>query len=174
MPLKNIIQKSLRNKTLVNGSLFSLFSFFGQGVSFVLLILLANYILPTEYGKLSLFSTVITVVGFIMALSTRGYPSVTFFKKSEEDFKRDLTAVLIISLITFFILAIPILFWGDRLGEILKLSSQLLWFILIISVFNFVFLLQQDYLRIKEKVLSYGLYNCGYALANFALSLLLF
>ena len=94
--LSNICHKAIHNKTLVNGSLFSLFSFFRQGTSFLLLIILANYIQPKEYGRLSLFTTVVTFVGFIMAFSTRGYPSVTYFKKNTEGFKKDFSATIIL------------------------------------------------------------------------------
>ena len=44
----------LGNKLLLKGALFSFFSFFNQGASFLLLIILANYIAPSDYGTLSL------------------------------------------------------------------------------------------------------------------------
>lgn len=165
--------RAIHNKTIVNGSLFSLFSFFGQGVGFMLLILLANYIRPAEYGQLSLFTTVVTFVGFIMAFSTRGYPSVTFFKKDVEGFKKDISATIILGLVTVIMLAVPILLFGDWLGEKLELSKQLLWYVLIVSFFSFIFTLQQDFLRIKENVIGYGIYNCSNAVLNFVLSLVL-
>ena len=169
--LSNICHKAIHNKTLVNGSLFSLFSFFRQGTSFLLLIILANYIQPKEYGRLSLFTTVVTFVGFIMAFSTRGYPSVTYFKKNTEGFKKDFSATIILGLVTVAILSLPISFLGDWLGEKLELSKQLLWYVLIVSFFSLVFTLQQDYLRIKEEVVSFGIYNCSNAVLNFVLSL---
>lgn len=171
--LKHKFNKVIHNKTIINGSLFSLFSFFGQGMSFVLLILLANYIQPKEYGVLSLFTTVVTFAGFIIAFSTRGYPGVTYFKKKVEEFKQDFTAVIVLGLITFIILALPVVLFGNILGEMLGLSKQLLWYVLIISFFSLIYLLQQDYLRIKEKVTLYGFFNCGNAILNFALSILL-
>ena len=171
--LSNICHKAIHNKTLVNGSLFSLFSFFRQGTSFLLLIILANYIQPKEYGRLSLFTTVVTFVGFIMAFSTRGYPSVTYFKKNTEGFKKDFSATIILGLVTVAILSLPISFLGDWLGEKLELSKQLLWYVLIVSFFSLVFTLQQDYLRIKEEVVSFGIYNCSNAVLNFVLSLIL-
>ena len=171
--LMNLYHRAIHSKTLVNGSLFSLFSFFGQGIGFVLLILLANYIRPAEYGQLSLFTTVVTFAGFIMAFSTRGYPGVTFFKKDAENFKKDFSATIILGLVSVALLALPILFYGDWLGEKLELSKQLLWYVLIVSFFSLVFTLQQDYLRIKEDVIRYGIYNCSNAALNFALSLIL-
>lgn len=170
--VKQNFYKVIHNKTIVNGSLFSLFSFFGQGTSFILLILLANYIQPNEYGLLSLFTTAVTFAGFVIAFSTRGYPAVTYFKKNVEGFKQDFTVVIVLGVITFIMLALPILFWGDTLGKILGLSKTLLWYVVIIAIFSLIFLLQQDFLRIKEKVVLYGFFNCGNAILNFVLSIL--
>lgn len=168
---KNTISRAVHNKTLVNGSLFSVFSFFGQGISFVLLILLARFLAPDEYGQLSLFSTVVTAVGFLMAFSTRGYPAVTFFKKEKEEFKQDFTATIILGIISVGLLAMPLLFFGEWISEKLELTKELLWFTLLISFFHFIFLLQQGYLRVKERVISYGIYNCSLAVVNFLLTL---
>ena len=63
----------LGNKLLLKGALFSFFSFFNQGASFLLLIILANYIAPSDYGTLSLFNTIIFFWGFVVSLSTHGY-----------------------------------------------------------------------------------------------------
>lgn len=168
--LKNLYHKIIHNKTLVNGSLFSLSSFLGQGIGFMLLILLANYILPAEYGKLSLFNTAVMFGGIVIAFSSRGYTGVTYFKKDTNEFKKDFTATIILGIISIMLLAIPVLVCGDRLGYKLELSERLLWYLLIISFFSFTFQLQQDYLRIKEKVISYGLYNCGFSILNFILT----
>ena len=168
----SLTQSAFHNKTIVNGSLFSLFSFFGQGISFVLLVLLAHYILPNEYGLLSLFTTIVTFVGIVIAFSTRGYPGVTYFKKDSEGFKKDFTATVVLGTVTLLLLVIIVLLFGGWLSGILGLSNTLLWYVLIIAFFSFTFLLQQDYLRIKEKVASYGFYNCGLAILNFVLSVL--
>lgn len=170
--LSYLIERVSHNKTLINGSLFSLFSFFGQGISFVLLILLAKFLTPNEYGQLSLFSTVVTAIGFIMAFSTRGYPAVTYFKKDFEGFKRDFTSTIVLGVFTFVFLSLPVFFFGEWLGEMLELTQGLLWFTLIISFFHFIFLLQQSYLRIKERVIWYGIYNCSLAIVNFVFTLL--
>ena len=47
----------LGNKLLLKGALFSFFSFFNQGASFLLLIILANYIAPVSYTHLTLPTT---------------------------------------------------------------------------------------------------------------------
>lgn len=82
MTIKSLFQRVSGNKTLVNGSLYSLFSFLGQGCNFLILILVAGYILPADYGKLSIFSTIATFMGYFIGLSTYGYVSISYFRET--------------------------------------------------------------------------------------------
>ena len=171
--MNNIINKIKTNKTLVNGSLFALFSFINQGVAFVLLVVLARYIMPAEYGKLSLFNTVVQFIGYFVALSTPGFLSVSYFKRKGELFRQDVSSIVLITSAGVVILSLIILLFKKPLSSFTDLPSSFLWFALIIcftQVFSRLFL---DYLRVQEKVYKYGLLSCGIAIANFALSIYL-
>ena len=171
--LRELYSRLKHNKTLINGGLFSIFSFICKGSSFVLLIILANFILPDDYGRLSLFGTVQTFISYFMAFSTAGYMSVSFFKKDSEEFKKDFTAIVILSLLSvalFSLLAAAILpFVGDYLG----FPSYLLWYAILLSFLTCVIGLFLDYLRIQEHVISYGVVSCGNALLIFGLTILM-
>lgn len=157
---------------MIKGSLFSIFSFFNQGVSFVLLIVLAKYILPEDYGNLSLFNTIITFLSFVICLSTNGYVSVSYFKKNEE-FTRDFSIVIIITFFVSTLLFLLLIFSGSYITEILHVSLHLLYLAVLISVFSCLYQLQLDIFRIKENLKLYGLLSCSYAIINFILALLL-
>ena len=168
-----IFKRFLNNKLLLKGSLFSLFSFFNQGVSFLLLIILANYIAPQEYGTLSLFNTIITFLGFVISLSTHGYVSVSFFKKNIIEFKQDFSIIFLISFIVASILAIVLFIGNTTLVDVIQLPMEFLWFALAIALMGCCFQIALDYYRIREKIISYGVLSCGLAIINFTLSLLL-
>ena len=172
MNLKLLFHKTKGNKTLVNGGLFSIYSFLGRGISFLLLMLLANYIPPAEYGSLSLFNTVVSFVTIFMALNTEGYFTISYFKKSEDDFKKNFTAIYIIGIGTLLFFLCMVIIGGEFISNALDLSQQLLLYAVIISFFSFSFHVQQSYFRVQEKVITYGYYNIGNALLNFILSLL--
>lgn len=171
MKVVELLHKAKNNKTLINGGLFSLYSFMGRGISFLLLILLANYIPPAEYGVLSLFSTVVSFVTIFMALNSEGYFNISYFKKSPEEFKKDFSTIYSLGLGTVILFLIIIFIGGNYISEALELSQQLLVYAVIISFFAFSSHVQQNFFRIQEKVITYGIYNIGNALINFCLSL---
>ena len=49
------------NKTLLNGAMFSIFSFINRGFSFILLLVLAKFFTPKEYGYLRGITTLAVV-----------------------------------------------------------------------------------------------------------------
>lgn len=165
------IDKLFHNKTIRNGGLFSIFSFFNRGISFLLLMLLAKYIGPKEYGELSMFNTYVMFLGYFVGLSTAGYLTVSFFKKTRDEFKQDFTAICIITFIvssTFLVLFLPVSGW---LSSVLKVSERLLFLGLLISFANVFTQLNLNYLRVQEKISWYGILSCGFALLNFFLTL---
>ena len=160
------------NRAMFNGALFSGFSFFSKGVNFLLLLVLANYIAPLEYGYLSLFTSVVMVVGYFIAFSTEGYFTIAYFKDGEEARKRVFTCILVTSLIVLGVLLCVLTIWDRPLAESMTLPGSSLYLAVIIVFFNVFFHTILEYYRIKEDVKTYGILSCSNVLLNFVLSIL--
>ena len=171
MTITSLFQRVSGNKTLVNGSLYSLFSFLGQGCNFLILILVAGYILPADYGKLSIFSTIATFMGYFIGLSTYGYVSISYFRETYSVFKKDFTAIIFIHILSFFVFALVAILLTDNMVKALETTRSLLFYALIISFGNILFNIHQDYLRIQERLKSYGIWSITNVLLNFVLTL---
>lgn len=167
------INKIRGNKTLRNGFLFSVYAFVGRGVSFVLLILLASYIPPSDYGRLSLFNTVIMVLGFFMAFSTSGYMGISFFKENKMTFHQDFSFIMLMLILTGVLFSFIFLLFGEQLSGLTGISTELLWWALLIALTNIPFQMHMDYYRLQENVKMYGVMNLGNAFMNAVFSLLL-
>ena len=94
------INTILKSETIRNGSLFSLFSFINKGIGFFLLLILANFITPTEYGYLNLFSTVLMVMGYFTTMSSDGYLSVSYFRDGKDAVEQCISSALLTAAIT--------------------------------------------------------------------------
>lgn len=158
-PLKRLSN----NKTLLNGSLFSLYSFLQSGISFILLIILAKFISPTDYGSMNLFNTASTLFGYFVGLNTAGYLSVSFFanKNQKEEFKKDFTIIILTTLTSSILICICIYPFSDSLSSIANITPLLLFIALFIASFRTIFQILLNYYRVQEKVISYGIFSCS-------------
>ena len=163
--------KIKENRSLINGALFSLFSFINRGFNFLLLIILANYISPDEYGYLGLYSSVIMVIGYFMAMSTEGYISNAYFREGMSGVKDTMSCVFFTSLIVSFICLLFLLFCGDKISQLSRMPLTVLYLSVIICFFTVYTNVNLDYLRIEEKIRTYGVLSCSNALFNFIISI---
>ena len=173
MGVKGLIARLKGNKTLMNGALFSLFSFINRGIGFLLLIILARYIMPAEYGRLSLFNTIVQFLGYFIALSCQGYFAISFFQRKDELFRQDTTSIVLIMTVCTSVLSLVLIFCHESLARFAELPKSFIWFSIIISFTQVFYYLYTDFLRIQEKVTRYGIVSCGFAIINFVLSLYL-
>lgn len=161
----NIIQKIYQNKNIRNGGLFSIYSFFQNGVSFLILTILTKFLSPSAYGEISLFNTITTFLGIIIGLNTAGYLSISYFaNKDINNFKKDFTIIILITVGSALLLCMGIYFFNFSLVNLLNTTPLLLYLALVIATCRILFQILLNYYRIQEKVVQYGIYSCSNSL----------
>jgi O-antigen/teichoic acid export membrane protein len=173
--VKHLLDKFalLKNTTLQRGVLFAFFAFCNNGISFVLLLILAKYIPPDGYGQLNLFNTFTQLYGYIVCLSTVGYLEVAFFKKSSAEFRVFIIAVVIIASTVLAVSSLLLLLFSSTSSRIIGLDVRYQWIALLICFFQVFNSINLEIWRLEEKPIKYGIYSVSIALLNFVLSLVL-
>lgn len=138
----------------------------------MLLIILANFISPLEYGELNLFNTFVTLLSMLISLNTTGIISVEFFKTSKLQFRKILNGVLLLSTGTLCFLLFVVDF-SHFLKLAVGLSVEYQWLALLICYLQVFSSINLDIWRLEEKPVSYGLYSVSTVLLNFILTLVL-
>ena len=155
------IRKFFHNETLRNGLFFTIFSFINKGVNFLLLIILAKYISPTEYGYWSLFGTIIMFIGYFIAMTTQGYLSISFFQEGMYGVKKTFSCIVSTSIIVTFLLCIFVFFLQPLLNAYLNFPWRYLYLAIGISFFTIYSNVCLDFFRIKKNAKLYGIFSCG-------------
>lgn len=169
--IKEKLTKIKGNKTLMNGALFSIFSFINRGFGFLLLLILANYMPPSEYGCLGLFQTVIMLMGYFVALQVDGYVGVSYFDDDKTGFKTTISCIYSTTFLVTCLFCIILLVGGTGLSDLLNLPHNVLALAIPICFLTVFTNINLDYYRLTEKVWTYGFLSCGNALFNFIMSI---
>ena len=164
------IKSILKNETLRNGAFFTLFSFINKGINFVLLIFLARYISPTEYGYWNLFGTIVMFLGYFIAMTTEGYISISYFQEGLSGVKKTFSCIFLTTLITTIVLVLVTTTLRIPLQQALNIPWQYLYLAIGIAFFTVYSNICLDFLRIKKKIALYGFFSCSSAFLVFGLS----
>lgn len=166
--------EALRNSTTArNGLLFTLFAFCNNGVNFILLIILAKYIEPGEYGQLNLFTTFIQLFNIFICLGTSGYIAVSFFKSSLEKLREVILGVLIVSSFMLLLNIIVLGFTAGTWQKIFGIDAEYQCIALFICYFQVFNTINLDIWRLEEQPIKYGFYSLSMVAFNFVVTLIL-
>ena len=169
----DILKKIQHNTVFRNGIFFSFFSFLNSGINFLLLLILANFIPPSEYGELNLFNTFTTLFAVFISLNATGIIAVDFFRVGKVQLQRILSTVLCLSSISFFLFSFFLLIFPSFFKQIVGLPIQYQWIGLLICYLQVFSTINLDIWRLEEKTFSYGVYSISIVLGNFLLTLIL-
>ncbi len=169
--IEKILQIS-KNEILRNGSFFTFFSFVNKGINFILLILLARYITPTEYGFWSLFNIVVMFIGYFIAMTTEGYITISFFQEGMSGVKKSFSCIFATTMIVGTFIYILIYSSQPLLATHLDIPWYSLYIALGISFFTVYSNICLNFFRIRKKILYYGILSCSSAILILGLSVL--
>lgn len=167
------LKQLFKSQTVRKGSLFTIFSFCSSGISFILLVILARFIDPEGYGFISLFNTIVTILGFVISLNTVGILSVNFFIQGIEDFRKTVAAVSNITCVCFAIISVLLFANYSIIQPLIGLPLKFVFLALIISFANTYTQNLLNIWRIEEKILMYGIYSILFSLGYFTLAIIL-
>ena len=159
------------NESLRNGAFFTLFSFINKGINFILLILLARYISPTEYGYWSLFGTIVMFMGYFIAMTTQGYLSVSYFQEGINGVKKTFSCIISTSLIVASLMTLIVFLLPSALMQSLGFPWRYLYLAIGVTFFTLYTNICLDLFRIQKNIHKYGIFSCGSAILILGLSI---
>lgn len=166
----NIIKRLYSNKTVLNGSLFTLFSFLNQGISFFIMLIMGRYVLPDSYGKLSLFTTIVQLLSIFICLGTNGIIGVDFFKENKGYIQHLVIVVLLSAIGVYATILIMVIAFPTQLERTMGIDSQYQFYAITVCLFQIVSSIILNVWRLEEEVMSYGIYSCLSTVSNLVLT----
>lgn len=164
------ISRFLSSTSIRNGAIYTLFSFINRGIGFILLLILAGYLKPGDYGYLNLFNTFITLVGLLITLGTTGYVSVSFFQRSRDELNRIIGFSLAVTTAVLILISLSLVAFPDSIQHIVGIDYKYLWIAIFICYCTELTNLNLNLWQLEEKPVSYGIATFIIAILNFCLT----
>lgn len=172
MNMKEFLYQLIHNKTIRNGSIFSLFSFLNSGVSFLIMLVMGRFIAPDSYGQLSLFTTIIQLLTIFMCLGTNGIVSVDYFRENKKYIQGLVNVVMLSSLGIYTLLLLSVIFCSDLLKHYIGIDPQFQFYAISVCLLQIFISVLLDIWRLEEKVIKYGSFSILTTFLNLILTFL--
>lgn len=171
MDIKVITRKILNSQNFRHGVLYTLFSFINNGISFILLLILAHFLRPTDYGHLNLYSTFVNLLSIIIALCTASFVAVSYFQKKKEELQEIIIVVAGVATLMGILLSLILIAFPHFASAVIGVEIKYLLMGICVCYFTVFNNLNLDIWRVEEKPVYYGLYSLSFAICNFILTI---
>lgn len=170
MNIRANINQIAHSRNFRHGMLYTVFSFVNSGIGFILLLILARYLTPADYGSLNLFTTFVTLLNIVIALCTTAYITVSFFQKPKETLRQIILIAFGTTTCMLVLIAMVMLAFPTFVEKSIGVPIEYLWLGVMICYFGVFNSVNLDIWRLEEKPVTYGVYGVSFAVCNFILS----
>ncbi|MCA6433740.1 MAG: oligosaccharide flippase family protein, partial [Cytophagales bacterium] len=167
--IKNIVDSNLLKSSFV----FTASNALNSAIPFLLIPVLTRYLSPSDYGIVSIFQVVATMLISFAGLNTQNSVIVQYYKKEEVNFPVYVYNTLLIFLISSVLLLVISFLFGHTISRMVEFPSEWLPFIVVFACSQFMFQMLLGLWIAEEKPFLYGLFQISQTALNLILSLIL-
>ena len=167
-----MIAKILRSKLFKTAGIYTLTSGINGAIPFFLLPILTRYLTPEDYGIVSMFSLIVTVLSVFTGLSVHGAIFNKYFDNEDNDLAHFISNCLVILLTSTALFSILIFIFKNFITKITAFPSEWLWAAICISLLNFIISIRLSLWQAQSKAIHYGLVQIIITLINIGFSVI--
>lgn len=161
MNIRANISQIAHSRNFRHGMLYTVFSFVNSGIGFILLLILARYLTPADYGSLNLFTTFVTLLNIVIALCTTAYITVSFFQKPKETLRQIILIAFGTTTGMLVLISMVMLLFPAFVERSVGVPIEYLWLGVMICYFGVFNSVNLDIWRLEEKPVYNHYANAG-------------
>jgi O-antigen/teichoic acid export membrane protein len=166
-----LINKILKSSLFKASGLYTLFSIINLAVPFILLPILTRYLSPEDYGIITMFSLLVSIINLFVGLNLHGAINRAYFEKNI-DFKEYIANCMYLFLFSTLIVFIIMYLLKDRIFLITGVPQKWIIIGVIYSFFQFAILVNLIIYQARLEVKKYGLLQLSQAFLNLFFTIL--
>jgi len=165
------VSKVLNHPLFKSGLIYTLTDAINKGIPFLLLPVLTYYLSPSDYGIISNFTVIISILGILVGLSLDGAISANFYRLDKPKLAIYISNTLIITICSFLICIIFISLFQTQVYELIKIPYTYQVAAVFMALGQAITAINLALWRLEEKPLKFGLYQISQTLINISFSL---
>lgn len=168
----SILKIITKNKSVgKNTSYYLISNIVNASIPFLLLPILTRYLNPDDYGTVSIFQVLQSIMFTLIGFNTSSAIAVNYFKIEAEKLKEYIFNVILISIISLFIFQTLFYFFSEPISSLFEIKEELLLFVLLSAFFGIINKINLVLWQVEKRPIPYGLMNISVTIVNLGISL---
>lgn len=167
-----MINKIMKTSLFQNTGIYTITSVINSAIPFFLLPILTRYLTPEDYGRVTMFSLLISLVAPFIGLSVNGSITRQYFNREKTDMWSYVFNCIIILVTSTLVVAIVFFLISESIAKLVFFPARFLWTILVFSSSQFIVTIILSLWQVQQKAFSYGIFNNIKSLLDAILSIL--
>lgn len=169
----NTLIKVFRSTLIKSTGIYTITNIINAAIPFILLPVLTRNLSPSEYGLVSMFTVLVSLVSPFIGMSVQSAITRQYYKKNRVDFSAYIYNCLLVLLVSMVVVFLVFYFLSDVIYKYTKFPKELLWTIILFSASSFVINIRLSVWQVEKQSTKYGFFNISQSLTNVLLSLFL-
>jgi O-antigen/teichoic acid export membrane protein len=148
-------------------------SVINSAMPFFLLPILTRYLTPEDYGVVSMFGVLVSIIAPFTGLSIHGAIGRIYYEKDTVDIKEYIANCLYILMFSTALVSIVFYFFSELIAKIASVPVKMLWMVIVISFAQFITRIVLTLWQVQVKPVQYGIYQISQTALDMLLSIIL-
>lgn len=163
----------MTKKLFKNSFIFVFGDVLNKAVPFLMLPILTRYLTPEDYGIISIFTVLVSILAVFTGLSIHGAINVNFFKLQKEDLKEFIGNSIILLNVSTFVTFIFIFLFTPFILDKINLPREWIFIAVLMAFSQFLTTINLLLWMAEQRPKPYSIYQISQTLITTLLSLLL-
>jgi O-antigen/teichoic acid export membrane protein len=165
--IKRIVNSSL----LRSAGIYTITSGINSAIPFLLIPILTRYMSPGDYGIVSMFGVLVSLVAPFTGLSIHGAIQRQYYERDHIDLSKYVSNCILILLTSSTLIGLIFFIFSEPISRVSSFPQQWLWVVIIVSIAQFLSQVVLTLWQVQVKPLPYGIYQILQTSFNAGLSI---
>ena len=168
MKISEIFKSTLLKSSLI----YTFCDAINKAVPFLILPLLSYYLVPSDYGIITNFNVLLSIVSIFIMLGVDSAIAINYYKLDQRDLSRYIFNALLIVFFTTGLMIIFFLIFENYIYTFVKIPTTYLFILILMALAICISAINLSLWRLEEKPLKFGVYEIIQSVINIGASLI--
>jgi O-antigen/teichoic acid export membrane protein len=145
---------------------YTIANIISAAIPFLILPVMTRFLTPSEYGFISVFSVIVTILTTFIGANMYGSISRFYFDKNKEQMGVFISSIMVFLSLSGLFFSLLIFIFGDLLSSLLFVPKVFFWYALALAITNFVIRIKLTLWEVEKKSFIYGIFVILMSLTN--------